>query len=101
MEPFVTFDIYLGITYIGPGGQAIHGEFDIPKSRTFYHPSYNIANFNNDVAFIYLNTVSSNVLSNVNVGFITLPTQSDASVNLVGRNATVSGYGGIDDIGEA
>ena len=45
------------------------------------------------MAFIYLDEIPENILSSPNVGFATLPQVSDASIGLIGKIATISGYG--------
>ena len=80
------------------GGTAEHGEINIPRYATLWHPSYNPSNFNNDIGFIHL---SHDIpLSNPYVAAVALPIPSDASIDLTGKSATISGFGGIDDYGK-
>ena len=61
------------------------------------HEDFNPEYFQNNLAIIFINEIAENVLSRPTIGLINLPTASDASVNLAGRIATISGYGATND----
>lgn len=59
------------------------------------HPQFNVNTLLNDIALVNIPTTAA-ILLNPNIGLVQLPQTNDGNVNLVGRSATVSGFG--DDI---
>ncbi len=83
------YDIHLGATNpIMFPTPADYSEFNITQNRIIIHPILIY-----DLGIVLINEIPSNVLSLSSVGLISLPTASDASVNLEGMTATISGYG--------
>lgn len=64
------------------------------KSNLIMHENYASANVVNDIALVRLvNTIKSDP----NVGIINLPTRSEVSTSLVGKMATIAGFGRYTD----
>lgn len=59
------------------------------------HHLFNLQTLVNDIALVNIPTTAS-ILLNPYIGLVQLPQTNDGNVNLVGRSATVSGFG--DDI---
>jgi chymotrypsin len=73
----------------------------VNKNHLVVHSFYNPKSLLNDIALIFLQSASADLLNHPNIATISLPISSDADVDLVGMLATVSGFGSISDTNKA
>ncbi|KAG5669663.1 hypothetical protein PVAND_017546 [Polypedilum vanderplanki] len=68
--------------------------FEVTNTRHIIsHPNYHAMTLENDVGLIFLSTAHETILNHQFVSTIALPLRTDISINLVGMNSTVSGFG--------
>lgn len=70
----------------------------VERSVFFPHPSFNRETHSNDVGLVYLANSMPGILSSPYIDTINLPTLSDTSINLVGMQSIVSGFGSTGGI---
>ena len=63
-------------------------------SAVHLHELYDDPTISYDVAVIYLAAAPSDLLQYPNIGLVDLPVAGDHDIDLTGRTATVSGFGG-------
>lgn len=95
-------DNFNRVTVIIGAINRIHGpmawQTDVTGSSNFFmHPNYDSSTLIHDIALIRIPNARTSLLDHRNVGLIALPEPSDVFVNVVGLNATVSGWGVTTD----
>lgn len=71
---------------------------DVTGSHNFIsHPRYNASSLAHDIALLRIPNARTSLLDHANVAVVDLPLPSDVFVDLIGRNATVSGWGVTSD----
>ncbi|KAG5669666.1 hypothetical protein PVAND_017549 [Polypedilum vanderplanki] len=97
---FIYFELYFGLIQRPPGNYtwatAVTG-----SQYIHLHEKYNDNTLSNDISLIFLSDAPSNLLEFSHIGIIPLPIQSDAEINLIGKIASVSGFGRTSDSGSA
>lgn len=93
LDEIVKIEVYVGIID-RINGPAVWYIDVTDTANMIMHESYNPSNLLNDIALIRLvNTIKTDV----NVAIVQLPSRADASVNLDGKLASISGFGRTSD----
>jgi chymotrypsin len=93
LENISRVSVYVGIID-RVNGPAVWGITITDKSSMILHESYNSGNLANDIALIRL---VNTIVSDPNVGIVSLPLRTDVSVALEGKLATIAGFGKYSD----
>jgi chymotrypsin len=97
---FEDISVYIGVTN-RVSGPAVFTQDITDKSHLILHESYNPTGHTNDIALVFLSTLTPDVFDSPRVALMTLPTKNEADVNLVGMEATVAGFGSTSDTSKA
>ncbi|XP_070497170.1 uncharacterized protein [Chironomus tepperi] len=65
----------------------------IPRGNLHIHPEFNITLIPNNIGLIYVSDMPETLTNSPNVGFVEMPNDAEANLNLIGRTGTTSGYG--------